>query len=90
MADRTMLQVPLSPSLKMRATQMAKERGFSSLQEFIRVFLTDFSSPKEEYIELSPAAKKRYARIDKDIEQGKNTKSYSSLEAFLKDLHAGI
>jgi hypothetical protein len=54
------------------------------------VFLTDFSSPKEEYIELSPAAKKRYARIDKDIEQGKNTKSYSSLEAFLKDLHAGI
>jgi len=38
--DTTTLQVPLSKNLKSEATNVAKEYGFSSLQEVVRVLLT--------------------------------------------------
>jgi len=38
--DTTTLQVPLSKNLKSEATSVAKEYGFSSLQEVVRVLLT--------------------------------------------------
>ena len=36
---KTMLQIPMDASLKMRATAAARAMGFSSLQELIRVML---------------------------------------------------
>jgi hypothetical protein len=38
--DNTVLQIPMSKTLRDKATQAAKEQGFSSLQEYVRVFLT--------------------------------------------------
>lgn len=38
--DTTTLQVPLTKELKTKATKVAKEYGFSSLQEVVRVLLT--------------------------------------------------
>ena len=40
MNGTTVLQVPMSRSLRDEATRAAKEMGFSSLQEAVRVFLT--------------------------------------------------
>lgn len=44
--DAITLQVPMNKDLRDKATKMAKEEGFSSLQELIRVFLTQFVKNK--------------------------------------------
>ncbi|MFW5720333.1 MAG: hypothetical protein ACOCXT_04880 [Candidatus Dojkabacteria bacterium] len=38
----TKLQIPMNSSLKKQADKKAKEQGFSSVQEVIRVFLTGY------------------------------------------------
>ena len=40
---RTVLQIPMSPELKLAAESKAKSLGFSSLQELIRVMLTQIT-----------------------------------------------
>jgi len=51
--------------------------GFSSLQEAVRIFLSELAIGEmdirfEETIQLSPRATKRYDKILDDIEKGKN------------------
>ena len=72
------LQIPMNAKLKMAAEKAASEQGFSSLQEVLRVFMKKFASKKinfsfegEDVIYLSPSADKRYAKITRDIESGK-------------------
>lgn len=44
--NTTTLQIPVSKSLKNNAQDMAKKLGFSSLQEVVRIFLTQLVSKK--------------------------------------------
>ncbi len=76
--QKVTLQIPLSKELKVNAEKAALDAGFSSLQEVLRVFMNKFASKKinfsfegEDVIYLSPAADKRYAKITRDIESGK-------------------
>lgn len=93
--QRTVLQVPLSKELKANAEKAAQDAGFSSLQEVLRVFMNKFANKKislafeEEVTYLSPKAEKRYTRIMRDIENGKE-KVYTAENAddLLEQLHS--
>ncbi len=91
--DTTTLQVPLSKQLKASATDIAKEYGFSSLQEVVRVLLTKLSKRElnvsvEQFpaVKLSAKNEKRYAKMDEDFKNGKNVYSANSVDEFLNEL----
>lgn len=74
----TVLQIPMNRELKNTASLIANENGFSSLQEVARVLLTQFAKRQltigahETPIVLSKKAARRYEKMDKDFEKGKN------------------
>lgn len=76
MNTATILQVPVSKTLRDRAAKAAEDSGFSSLQEAVRVFLSQFAarnlhvtfSPSP--IRLSPKNDKRYEKMMEEIEKG--------------------
>ena len=77
MSNKTILQVPIDINLRDQAVAAAEDLGFSSLQETIRVFLRKLANKSisvsfEETEKLSPKAEKRYAKMIKDYEEGKN------------------
>ena len=89
--ETTNLQIPLSKDLKLSAQQAAFDMGFSSLQEFIRVILKKISTKTitmsfidEEH--LSPKAEKRYMKMIKDIEMGKNITHTNNLDELFSKL----
>ena len=92
---RTVLQVPLDASLRKDAEKQALEQGFSSLQEAVRVFLKQLTKgvagitfEKEETIQLSPRAIKRYDKMIDDIESGRvKTKTFLDVPSLMKDLN---
>jgi len=92
---RTVLQVPLDASLRKDAEKQALEQGFSSLQEAVRVFLKQLTKgvagitfEKEETVQLSPRAIKRYDKMIDDIESGRvKTKTFLDVPSLMKDLN---
>lgn len=77
MMDKTVLQIPVSKNLRIRAESTALEYGFSSLQEAVRVFLAKLAQKAieisfQETIRLSPTADSRYQKMDADFAAGKN------------------
>lgn len=93
--NRIILQVPMKKELRDQAEIAAKNNGFSSLQEVMRVFLLQFVENKidvgfvEPPVQLSKRAVTRYNRIIKNIESGKEkTKSFTSVKALMDDLNA--
>ena len=91
MNKRVILQVPMSSELKTSAEAAAKAQGFSSLQETIRVLLQKLANKKlkvqiidEEEVKLSPKAEKRYAKMIKEIEQGKGVTKTKNLDELFK------
>jgi antitoxin component of RelBE/YafQ-DinJ toxin-antitoxin module len=90
--NTTTLQVPISKNLKTDAVAVAREYGFSSLQEIIRVLLAKLAKRElvikiiEVPIYLSKKAEKRYLNIDKDFDQGKNVYFVSSVEDLMNEL----
>ena len=69
----------MTEELKISAEKAAKDMGFSSLQESVRVLLKKLSTNKLKMDiydvhepQLSPKAIKRYNKIAKEIEAGKN------------------
>lgn len=91
--NTTTLQIPISKDLKTTATLVAKDFGFSSLQEITRVFLTklakrEMSVSVEQFpaVMLSAKAEKRYAKMDEDFETGKNVYTANSVDEFLEKL----
>lgn len=74
------LQVPMSKELREKATLVALSQGYSSLQETVRVFLTQLADKKVESrfypivkeIQLSPKAIKRLKKQSDDIKSGKS------------------
>lgn len=92
--NTTIIQVPVSKSLRNQAMQAAQENGFSSLQDAIRVFLKQLASktvgiyfgPKP--IKLSVKNDLRYTKMLDEIESGKvKPKVAHSVEELMKQLH---
>ena len=96
MSSTTTLQIPLPNSLKQEAKVMAREQGFSSLQDFVRLILTKLVrnelsihiGTKDEYIELTPEAKKRYEKIVRDISANRNVIKAKDAADFLEKLRS--
>lgn len=90
--DSTILQVPMSKSLKQSAQEVASEYGFSSLQDLLRVVLTKLSrrelvvSIEEKSVLLSKKNDKRYGKMSEDFAKRKNIKSFSSIDTLMEDL----
>ena len=90
--DTTILQIPVSKNLKSSATLVAKDYGFSSLQEIIRVLLTKLARRQlvvqiEEMVTpLSRQAERRYLKMEKDFKTGKNVKTFSTVDGLMEDL----
>lgn len=73
---RTVLQIPIDPTLRRNAEKQAIAQGFSSLQEAVRLFLTKLAKGVigigfEEEVQLSSRAEKRYLKMMEDIKSGK-------------------
>ena len=90
---RVILQIPMSEELKKSAEKAAMDMGFSSLQETIRVLFKKLSANKlkvdiydVDEPQLSPRAIKRYEKIIKDIEAGKNITKTDNLDELFKML----
>lgn len=75
--SKTVLQIPISKSLKTRAESVAVDYGFSSLQEIIRVFMAKLAKRAveisfQEVIRLSPKVEARLKKMDEDFSAGRN------------------
>ena len=94
--SRTVLQIPLPKELKLSAEKAALDAGFSSLQEVLRVFMRKFASKKidlafeeERVVYLSEKNDKRYEKMMKDIESGKEKIYHAKdVDDFIKQLDA--
>ncbi|MBI2599622.1 hypothetical protein HYW43_01740 [Candidatus Daviesbacteria bacterium] len=87
------LQIPMDSKLKIDAEKAALNQGFSSLQEVLRIFMKKFASKKiditfeeENVVYLSPKAEKRYLKVMKDLEEGKNVYTAKNTEEFFRQL----
>lgn len=86
------MQVPLTKNLKSSATVVAKEYGFSSLQEVIRVFLTKIAQRELSFeitsvpIYLSHKAESRYLKMDEDFKKRGNVYRASGLDDLMGQL----
>jgi len=91
--SKTILQIPMDSDLRKKAQDMAEASGFSSVQEVVRVFLHKFAHQTIEVkildttVRLSPAAEKKYEKIMRDIEKGKNVFEAQSVDDLMKQLH---
>ena len=90
--SRTTLQIPLDSALRKDAEAAAVEQGFSSLQEVIRVFLRKFAQRTvnfrvDEEVILSPRAIKRYNKMTKEMEAGKNVYTANSIDELMRQLN---
>jgi len=92
--QRIIMQVPLPKSLKVSSEAVARDMGFSSLQEAIRVFLRKLSSREltfsfQEPVErLSPKAERRYMKMLKEIKEGKGTTHTNNIKELMAFLDA--
>jgi len=93
--SNTTLQVPIEKRVRDNAAKAAKRRGFSSVQEVVRVFLNQFADDAIDIAFISPPvhlSKKnaeRYDRMVDDVLSGKvKTKSFSRVEDLMGDLNA--
>ena len=81
-------------SLKQSAQEVASEYGFSSLQALLRVILTKLSrrelvvSIEESAVGLSKKNEQRYLKMSRDFAEGRNIKSFSSVDTLMKDLRS--
>lgn len=91
--DTTILQVPLSKTLRRSAQEAANEYGFSSLQDLLRVVLTKLSrrelvvTIEEPLVHLSKKNEERYLKMTEDFKRGRNVYRASSAEDLIKRLH---
>jgi antitoxin component of RelBE/YafQ-DinJ toxin-antitoxin module len=92
--DSTILQIPISKSLRNEAGLAASNMGFSSLQEAVRVFLTQLRTQivkisfEQPPVQLSAKAIKRYDKIIDEIDSGKTKlKSFDSTDKMFEYLH---
>lgn len=92
---RTVLQVPMPLELRTRAEAVSVDMGFSSLQDVIRLILTKLAKREigisiEQFpaVRLSKRNEKRYERMVRDFEEGKNIRTFTSVKDLMSDLSA--
>jgi hypothetical protein len=89
---KTIIQVPVEKKLRDQAVAAAEKRGFSSLQDVVRFFLSQFVDNKidirftEPPVQLSKRAIARYDKMTKDFEEGKNFKTAHSVGELMEQL----
>jgi len=96
MSDTFKIQIPLDKTLKVKGTKKAKELGYTSLQEVLRVFITSFVEGKiiptfESRERLSPRAEKRYDKMIKEHEKDRKAgkvKSFKTSSEAIKYLNS--
>ena len=91
--QKTVLQIPMNTQLKRDAENVAFAQGFSSLQEAVRLFLAKLAEKRieltfQETVRLSPKAIKRYNKITRDIEAGRNVFIAKDVDDLMKQLNA--
>jgi len=92
--QRVIMQVPLQKSLKVSSEAVARDMGFSSLQEAIRVFLQKLSNKeftftfRESVERLSPKTERRYMKMLKEIKEGKGTTHTNNIKELMAYLDA--
>lgn len=92
--ETTILQVPILKTLKQSAYLVAKEYGFSSLQDLVRLFLAKLAKKQiavtieERAVPLSAKSEKRYLAMDEDFDKGRKTKSFTSVSDLMRDLRS--
>jgi len=93
--DTTILQIPVSKTLRNRAAKAATSQGFSSLQEAVRIFLNQLSthairiSFKSQHVPLSSKAIKRYNRMIDEVESSKaKTVSFTDVDKMMEYLNS--
>ena len=91
--QKTVLQIPMNTQLKRDAENVAFAQGFSSLQEAVRLFLAKLAEKRieltfQETVRLSPKAIKRYNKITRDIEAGRNVFVAKDVDDLMKQLNA--
>ncbi|KKS84973.1 MAG: hypothetical protein UV59_C0012G0066 [Candidatus Gottesmanbacteria bacterium GW2011_GWA1_43_11] len=91
--NKTILQVPVSKTIRDQAAAVATKMGFSSLQEAVRLFLNQLVDEKtdlkfvEKPLRVSPRAAKRLDKMVEDYEKGKlKTKKFSDVKSLMADL----
>jgi len=92
--NTTILQVPIEKTFRNEVSKVVEDMGFSSLQDYIRLFLkktlkreVDVSFERFPAVRLSAKNAKRYDKMVDDVLSGKvKTKSYSNVEELLADL----
>ncbi|MCG2691652.1 hypothetical protein L6272_02360 [Microgenomates group bacterium] len=93
--NTTIIQVPVTKSLRDQAALAASDFGFSSIQESIRVFLKQLASKKltisftPKAVQLSPKAAARYDKMVDEIKSGK-VKAFTtnSVKELMKHLNS--
>jgi len=92
--DSTILQVPISKALRDEASIAASNMGFSSLQEAVRVFLSQLPTQtvkitfEQPPIQLSAKAIKRYDKISEDFRLNRNKyKSFTNTDEMMDYLN---
>ena len=84
--NRSVLQIPIDKTLKSEAEKVATEAGFSSVQEVVRIFLTNFAKEKimvnftDSTKVLADSSEKRYTKMVKDIKNGENIANKDEIE----------
>lgn len=92
--NSTIIQVPVSKTLRDKALSAATQQGFSSLQDFLRLVLAKLANKQmvvgfeEPAVKMSKKAETRYAKMAEDFRLRRNVKSFDNLEDLFKDLNS--
>lgn len=93
--NRVVLQVPIPKTLRDAAQAAVPDYGFSSLQDMIRLFLhkvagrtLDIKMGEVENIKLTPAAKRRFKKMEEDFKTGRNIFHAKDVDDLMKQLNA--
>lgn len=94
---RAVIQTPVTPQLRREAEEAAREQGYSSLQDAIRMYLQKLARREVRVqlqdqfppVKLSKKAIKRYDKMTRDIKSGKvELKWFDSTDELIKDLNS--
>lgn len=94
---RAVIQTPVTPRLRREAEQAAREQGYSSLQDAIRMYLQKLARREvrvqlqEQFppVKLSKMAIKRYDKMTRDIGSGKvKLRWFDNVNDLMRDINS--
>lgn len=91
--DTTIIQIPVTKSVRDNLAVAVQNLGFSSIQDAIRLFFNQLLSQsitvkfESKPITLSSKSARRYAKIDRDIEKGINITRANSIDELMLQLN---